>query len=886
MDIDENDILYTNQFIKRPEVENEVPSELNEEFKKYYKREVQKTEEQRLRDSLERVSLRSSNLEEDTDATSILNTNKFSLDAGQEIVPTEIIRKSREVKTYVNIDSRDRNRTAYPKPNDFRIFLGKTFYNVKTIRLASIEFPNTSAVINSTNNRLYWRNQEDIDDNVIDNITKTYPVYNVELRIGSYIATSIQTELSNKLSVVKRRNKTGDFHYFDVNLDIDTDIVTLTSLILTQLNNNPISVTSGLGVVTVTAEDHGYSSGDVVYIIGAKNIGGIPASLLNTFHTISVIDSDTFHFEVNVKAGETGVGGGNTVKSGKKAPFQLLFGENSRTVAQNIGFPLENSSQRIDTSIKKMDNFYQAKIVTREKHNMLNTFDYINRPGLLFRTTPDIDGSRVITKVLDERSFLVSVDSKLSLPAINTGMGVFVHIDTFSTYGVLQVGPYDINTVLVETFTDHNYEPSNIGSTITFYDTISVPNFDQVNTIDGVLSSKLLVVPGALLENGDVDVPTPGAGGSMPHYNPLKTKTGPITDVIPGTLTTIVSPNHGLNVGDRVKIYNLITSPLITLAKSGIHAVHSVLDSDTFTIDFQTNSYDVEGVQNGLAYIGLPTITVTFPYHGFNSIVSITPCVDLVDTDYNVEITTTLPHNLTTGSSVRVMQTDVSPSIDDGGYIVKVIDADTFRIVFPGGIGTSTGTTGIIGMSNDFYMYGATSVGGIEDKELNGIKYTVKEIIDEHTFTFDANSFAVSMETGGGNNIFISSLRHGFNGIQANTKNSLLNKPINLEGENYAFVCCPQLATMMNTGSVKDIFARVTLDQSPGSMVFTYLSNPKEFDTVPLNSLNELDLSIVNYDGTKYEFNDLDWSCCLEITEVIDTTESFNYSSRRGVTNF
>ena len=88
---------------------------------------------------------------------------------------------------------------------------------------------------------------------------------------------------------------------------------------------------------------------------------------------------------------------------------------------------------------------------------------------------------------------------------------------------------------------------------------------------------------------------------------------------------------------------------------------------------------------------------------------------------------------------------------------------------------------------------------------------------------------------------------------------------------------------MMNTGQVKDIFARISLSESPGAMVFTYLSNPKNFDTVPLNSLQELEFSIVNYDGTFYEFNDLDYSFTLEITEVQDVIDNFNYSSKRGV---
>ena len=230
------------------------------------------------------------------------------------------------------------------------------------------------------------------------------------------------------------------------------------------------------------------------------------------------------------------------------------------------------------------------------------------------------------------------------------------------------------------------------------------------------------------------------------------------------------------------------------------------------------------------------------------------------------------------------MQTNSTPKLDNGGYTVTVISPDTFNIIYGPGL-TQSGTTGIIGMNQDFYLYGGATVGGMPTDAINNVKYTVRDIIDSHSFNFNASTFATDTESGGGESLYISSLLHGFDAIQKNTKNSLLNRSINLQGENYAFLCCPQLATMMNTGKVNNIFARFLLDQSPGSMVFSFLSNPKEFYTVPLNQLSELEFSVANYDGSLYEFNDLDWSMVLEITEVVDTTDGFNLSSRRGVTS-
>lgn len=878
MDLDENDLLHTNEFLQKPSM-TDVPPEMNDEFKKYYEQEQAQQDQKRVKDRLDRMSLKSSILEEDSDSGNLLNTHEFNPKSNDDAHSgLETSRKSKELKTYVSIDSRDRDKALYSKPNNFNIFLGRTFYNVKYVKLASMEFPNTNAVINSSNNRIYWLNQEDIDNDIIDNITKTYPVYSVELRIGSYTAYTLQTEISDKMAAVKRRNRTGDFHYFDVKLDLDTDVVSFTSLILHQAPNNALSTSAGLGIISVNLPYHGYKTGETIYIVGAKTLAGIPTTTLNGPQVITVINGNTFQFEVNVKASDTLQGGGNTLKSGRLAPFQLLFGDYTQTVAQNIGYPLENSSERVDTNIKSINNFYQARIHTTTPHNI--TESAIGQTCRLIgtNTSPSLDGTRVITSIIDSQTILVSEDSKIAYEVTYFGQLIFNN----QTFEILSMKNYEADTVLVETFTNHNYDNTSIGNSIVFYNTTTVPNFDGSNTLFSVLSPTLLVIPGSLLQGGSVAVTQPGNAGSMPTYNPLTTKTAQVVNIIPGAQTTFEVQGHGLSDGDTIRFFNILSSPSIVDSNGGIHTVNSVLDANTFTVAFSTDSVDTSTVETGQAYIGYRTVQMQFPYHGFNQILDIRACID-TDPNYNVEVTTILPHGLSDGNTVRVMQTNTVPSIDDGGYIVKVIDIHKFRIVFPGGIGTSIGTFGIIGMSNDFQLYGAVSVGGIDAANVNSITYTVKQVLNQNQFTFDVNTYASKTETGGGSNIFITSLTHGFSGVQDNTKNNALVRSINLEGENYAFICCPQVASMLNTGSVKDIFARVTLDQSPGSMVFNFLSNPKEFDTAPLNALNELDFSVVNWDNTKYEFNDVDWSMCVEITEVVDYTDSFNLSSRRGI---
>jgi hypothetical protein len=859
MDFDENDILATNEFIKAPILEGEVPKEYNEEFKKYYK---------------------DKNLEEENDPTNILATNKFEMSNGNNNNNSNVVRKKKEIKTYVSIDSRDRDKLIYAKPNYFKIFLGKTFYNVKSIRLASIEFPNTNAVINSTNNNIYWRNKEDIDDDIVDDKTQTYPVYNVQLRIGSYISTSLQNEITKKLQTIKRKNKVGDFHYFLVNLDVDTDIVSFTSLILTQLSNNPLKVTVNLGLVTVDAPSHGYETGDIIYILGAKNLAGITTSTLTGAHSIIRIDPDKFQYEVNVKAGETAIGGGNTVQIGKEAPFQLLFGENQHSVAQNLGYPLENSSERIDTFIKAIENVYFVQVRLQSPHNFTNTTTYVGQQCSLLNTeaqigSTSIDGNRIIGKVIDANTILVQVNGRINFSTFQKGTLKFP--TTSATELPIESISNSNETVLVTTFTEHNFELDDIGIPITFYNTISTPSFNGSNVLYSVFSPTQIILQGNVLLNGAYNVNNRGAGGSMSRHSVLETVYLTLTGVTPGLQTLFTCNNHGfvIKAGDKVQFYNLQTNPLL----SGTYTIYDVPSNDSFRINFQTTSVDLENIQKGIATVGTQIIKLTYPYHQFNRIINITNS----PVSGKIRIETQFVHNLQTNDKVRIMQTNSTPSLDDGDYEVTVIENDTFDIPYPPGL-ISPGTSGIIGMSHSFYLYGASGFGGISANAINNKLHTVREIYDEHNFAFTCEDFSTSQTKGGGNNLFISSLFHGFAGKQENTKNSLLNRSINLEGENYAFLCCPQLATMMNTGDVRNVFARITLDQSPGSMVFSFLSNPKTFDTAPLNQLSELEFSVSNWDNTLYEFNDMDYSFSLEITEIKDITDGFNLSSRRGVT--
>lgn len=883
MDFDENDLLYSNSFISEPELTNEVGDELNNEFKTFYKNEEKIIEKRKLKESIDRLSIRSIRLEEDTDEQSLMNTNRFITPSIKSVQnqSQQQKRKTKEILTYVSIDSRDRDKLLYKKPSYFKIFLGKTFYNVKTIRLASIEFPNTNAVINTLNHHIHWRNKEDINDDILNAITKTYPEYNVQLRTGSYVSSTLQSEISNKISLVKRRDNLGSFHYFLVTLDIDTDVVTFTSLILTQLSNNPLQTSVNTGIIVVTAPNHGFSSGDSIYLVGAQTLAGIQGSTLNTKQKITVLNDNTFVFEVNVNASQTLTGGGNTLKTGKIAPFQLLFGEHSTTVAQNIGYPLENSSQLINTYIKSIANLYQANITTTTNHFFSKTTDFLGKVCMVYSSgvSPNIDGALIITDIISATTFSVSINSTLLLESFGSGQVVF----NGRTLNIQSISNNNTNTILITTHSEHNYTLNDKGLNITLSDTKTTPNLDDTFQLLNVFEDKSFVIGGTLPSGGESINNQIGSGGILSRYKPLTTYTIQITDIIiSSSTTTIVCPSHNLQLGDTIMIKNIKSSPNISNISFSIYAIPS---PNSIVINTRISSFNNDTILNGSAYLSTGLFTVSFPNHGFNKIVSIQNTTGLPagQTVGNLLVLQTqLPHNFTDNQLVRFNQTNSTPPLDDA-FNVTVTGSDTFTVPYSYPI-ISQGTSGIIGFDQKFYLYNAITVGEISELNINSKEFTVRDILDENTFTFyNSGSFATSIEKGGGSSLYISSLLHGFNGQQTNTKNNVLNRSINLQGENYSFLCSPQLSTMMNTGKVRDIFARISLSESPGSMVFTYLSNPKNFDTVPLNSLEELEFSILNYDGTFYEFNDLDYSFTLEITEIQDVIDNFNLSSKRGV---
>lgn len=78
--------------------------------------------------------------------------------------------------------------------------------------------------------------------------------------------------------------------------------------------NNPLNFVSGRKTVTITYAGHGASTGNYILISGAVlTTSGVPAAEINDYHKITVLDSDTFTFQVTTPATATTSDGGAAI---------------------------------------------------------------------------------------------------------------------------------------------------------------------------------------------------------------------------------------------------------------------------------------------------------------------------------------------------------------------------------------------------------------------------------------------------------------------------------------------------------------------------------------------------------------------------------------------
>jgi hypothetical protein len=858
-----------------------------------------------------------------------------------------------ERKTIISIDTRDRDENAFPEPNHVKMAFGKSFYNVKEIKLVSTEFPNTDQVIRDVpveirNNRISWENAEDADLGVYGSISISttvpdtvdisisdfyfnrhiipddyfvtiyecsfapldgkriavvvsdtliripfkggvvgaqtakidigHPNYTVDLTPGNYSIKTLSEEFERRMNLVKRRNGNSNlFHFFKVQVDLSTDIMTFSSYVMTQLTSDPIIATLGSSDIRVFLFSHGYKVGDTFLITGTKTTGGINQSVLDGLFVVKeVINMNLFVYEVNDRANENKSGGGFTVKLGRPDDFRILFLTGKSLVVGNIGFPGEDSSQSIEASDPFLTKTLQISnaVIIGDYIRFTTTIPHLLKSAVSVPISAISTNGEITTTVPHRISDLTSVEiaDTDSVPKIQGIFAVTVTGNFTFTLKNATIGQVGTTGVV-----KHSGDRINLTNFKTSPKISNIGGF----TVENATNSEFDIRVGiSYIDPSSISKTTIGTGQVLvthPNHG-FKQITAIQPGSVPGRARITVSTRH--NLYGRKYLAVVINSFTSSTADVSFPGPHSLVTSDRISI---TNT-------------GIPALNADF-------------FVQRVDNS-TVRINTFLGEfgemigDVHVGDSVVFNGTDSTPNLvvaSDGSVRFKVINVNSeYQFDIETGFDiTAPGTQGIVGRENSVSFGRITSsepgksdLGGIPLILLNKMYHRVSEIRDDdHYLIRIPQNFASRTVQSGGSGAVVSSKRQGFKVSQANTFNGngdgILFRSISLEGENYVLLISPNLSTVHAVGGdlLGDIFAKILLSEPPGVMMFnSFITAAKEFNP-PLSFLDGIEFEVKRADGYYYNFNRTNFSISIAITESVDRIRDSYISSQTGVSD-
>ncbi len=781
-----------------------------------------------------------------------------------------------------------------------------------------------------------------------------YPIYHVDVKPGNYTAQTLADKIAEDSGLIKRRNGTGQFHFFEVKVNFDTDVLFLDSVVTTQLPSNSVSTIAGSTTITINQNGHGFKTGDRVKMIGVKTVAGVPGAILNGDYIVNVLDFNTFTYEVITRASETTDGGGNTVRTGKDAPFRLLFDTQDTRIQFNTGFPNEDSSEPVNAinpittkalslSNAQILNNTTVRFTTPTPHN-LDAVTILNISSIATGQNPVVT---TITPHLIDIPRRVTLRNTNCIPeikgtffAIPNGRFTFrlrgLFVTTSGNTGQAIYGKDKIKIIGLQTvpsiLIDPVYFVENIPSPTQFDITFSASGIDLATIPVAIIGTSQLTVKhiahgfNQLSSIVSVDSQFVNIKTFLPNMSLIGTRTTGVS-IIDGPVGTntidVLLFNHSLVTSDIITIRNSTTVPVI----DGRYTVQ-VIDLDTLRLNFVHVSF-VDGtatVLSGdsitLSYTNsLPKVDGTYHIHNRQTITNITTGV------ITSNITTSSVHNWSVGDTITITGSDCIPSLDGQHTIQAIVNSTTFSvnltafdITTPGTTGSVVNNTvfkiqtnflittsgmnpaGIVGRNNNVLHYrvepeipAGDNIGGIPLSIINGVSKTIDRLIDVDTYLVRATEeYASKSISSGGSLVKASSQRHGLRSIQANTDtggvNGKLFRSISLEGQNYVYLVADSggtdLATVLNTANISNTFAKIVLNESPGNMMFnSFISEAKVFEN-PIAKIDTLRFKVLTAGGFQFDFNDIDYSFTLRMTELVDQVKDSGVSSRTGGNEF
>ena len=988
MDNDYEDLLYTNRWLRDPEI-TDLPPEEKEKFRRYYQAKREKKAKEQLAKEVEEQ------LSTEFEPDDLLNTNRFvpkdltrtqmittnvpkeflPLDqrdqssvvegfnggmqvqtqgqtqttvqtiptvpiggsnqnvrsqttrvTGQQLISTSAAQeqvggnKQRNRESIVSIDSRFRDKTIYEFPNDFVIPLDREYTSVQRLEIVSIEFPNTDFVINTDNNQFriitpgtYLTNSQIAGD-------EPFGEQILEITPGNYTVDSLLTEIENEASIAgycikgvyDSNTNIVTFYLFSWSFDGGISLLPNATVrnntagsndqritISTENSNEVIFRDTPVSPLTFTAYIANAIIGDNSILLFENFQGlynGVPGYTIDGFYQIlniffSLLSDNTIDLD------ETPSGGGVLTVT---VPLGLY--RSMAEMAQVIEDALNAASVLIT---------YEVRIDTANRFVISGDSDF----DILWITGPTAPGMR------DFLQFLQSTDDTGgSSYASSEYRPIFYEaraIDLATNRGVCE-----LQDTQGGSFTDRLTLINN-GARI-YATTNFALDFESSDTFGNVLgfperfTTTLMNNPIALIPTAVTYLAGPGGGG--------------IRDTTPPTFFTVV--DHELDDGDLVFIRAESNTDVLTRVSPTQRIPVTVIDADTFSVEeliflpatsspsfiqiipansgnFTTKTLSLEDVNLIIANGGIEFAVPAFPTTTLNF--------------------TATAHGFVVGNTVKITGLATQPPLsffdNENIFTISAIpDANTFTITFSSIISfvtESTITTSIVSSNivtanhkkhtlqtgDPVKFYEVEDVGGLVDGNFND-KFRNVTVIDENTYTIELDAYPTFTETGGGIDIRMVSqisrtsdtnppsdvgsplIQYGLQQVHSNTVRDdgvdLYQAP-NMDGEAYAFLTsqtlqlAPTETVKETTNNVKNIFAKIQLNEPPGSIVFnSFIANDITFIDRLLPNLRDIQFTVRRPDGTLYDLNRRDFSLTLRITEVTNRLSNAAFNSQSG----
>ena len=255
---------------------------------------------------------------------------------------------------------------GFVESNNYIVNLKKNFTNVVRIELISSEFFFLDNLIKSSgsdkNNKLYWQHLDDGDT-----------TYSIDIVEGNYNPDNLIDEITNSMNNVERLGSTDEnkiYNVFDVKLNSDTNLVQFIAYKFEFLPNSlTINIIEINGneyyEVTVKHKNNLVELNDTISIRGARNIGKVPNSVINSDHVVYAVNTriSTYSFILppfKALGVDNVIGdGGDAISIKTRAKVRFLL-DKPDTIGNILGFKNvgeENSITEFQHIVSNQDDY-------------------------------------------------------------------------------------------------------------------------------------------------------------------------------------------------------------------------------------------------------------------------------------------------------------------------------------------------------------------------------------------------------------------------------------------------------------------------------------------------------------------------------------------------